>query len=543
MVATILPTCQMLLLGKPPAGASDVSGILDVMAAWTGAGERGAVAAGVPVAAPRRRSARHDVAETHAPGCAAPSIQLRFTPVGLVFPCCRTLQPFGHVNVDRLRDIWDGVRRREMVGRLATGDYSMGCQPCEAEIALEGWEASYAAIHDEWADDPERREDGGIWPTRFDFNLSNSCNLQCVQCDGDSSSSIRIHREHRAPLPKVYGDQFFEDLSEFLPHLQTATFAGGEPFLGDENYRVWDLISELAPDLPCTVITNATQWTPRIAALLDRIAFSFIVSLDGITRETYESIRVGADFDVVMGNIARFRQYTRERGTSMSINHCLMPTNHHEFADLLLWAENQGLPVDVSVVRWPAHAAIGELPLEEIRRIHATLVSRQDEVLPQLSLNRQTWLTEVGRIGSWAEDSEGAHGSRSTRMVLWFKCVGEGPTDTSEAREELARFAEDGVVHEAVVGLDDQVVRCSPDLLDDPSQIVGQGFHMLAKVLSQRFGTMQFYEVISTGDDRMDVRAMWGTTESRIIGVPLRGSDGRASEASMLFGFRSESAD
>src|SRR5690606_1013499 len=120
---------------------------------------------------------------------------------------------------------------------------------------------------------------------------------------------------------------------------------------GAENFRVWDMIAETAAPVDCVVVTNATQWTPRIEALLERIPFSFIFSIDGITKSTYESIRVGADFDRVMANVERFCRYVVDRGTVASVNHCLMPSNVHEFGGLLMWAEERGLFVNVSVVR------------------------------------------------------------------------------------------------------------------------------------------------------------------------------------------------
>lgn len=455
-----------------------------------------------------------------------------------MFSCCRSLQPLGHVSHDRLSTIWTGLKREAIAERLAEGDYSMGCQSCELEIAGEGWDGSYAASHDAWVKPANVDADGVAWPTRFDFNLSNSCNLQCVQCDGDSSSSIRIHREHRAALPTVYADEFFDDLRAFIPHLRAASFAGGEPFLGEENFRVWDLIAELAPSLPCTVITNATQWSGRIEQLIEQIPFSFIVSLDGISKATYESIRVGARHEEVMANIDRLQAYVERRGTQLSINHCLMPSNYHEFGELLLWAEAKGLRVDVAVVRQPAHSAIGELPIADIRRIHEHLRVSEAEVLPQLRINRQTWLTEVARISSWATDEEGVSGERSGRMVLWFPTSGAGPVDTSADRLRLAEFADDGEVHEVVVGVDDLILRHSGGFIDS-ERIIGQGYHLMAKLLTDHFGVMRDYEVVHTSDDRFEARSVWGTTEAVICGRPLRDGTGRATEAAMLFAFRS----
>jgi MoaA/NifB/PqqE/SkfB family radical SAM enzyme len=473
--------------------------------------------------------------------CAAPSIQLRFDPNGLVTTCCKTVQPLGHIARDRLRDIWDGALRHQMEDALAVDDFSVGCQRCGAEIAQEGREVSYAAIHDEWSghltDDPATR----AWPVRFEFNLSNSCNLQCIQCDGESSSMIRLHREGRPPLPAVYGDQFFDDLLEFLPHLDRIVFAGGEPFLAPENFRVWDLIAEHAPHIDCMVVTNATQRTPRIEALLERLRFSFVFSLDGITAPTYEAIRIGSDFEQVMANVDHFTAYTREVGTTASVNHCLMPQNAHEFGDLLVWAEERGLFVNVSVVRTPAHASIARLPLPEIERISALLESQNGDVRSRLSLNLGTWDGELARLGSWAEGQGEA--APESHTVMFFRCQGAGPVDDAAARAELAAVAADGDVHRFAIGSDDRVrwvdARFAPGL----EELIGRSYQDLTGAVTAMFGEMIHYEVVATGDDRIDAHATFGSTPARITYVPMRNDAGWADDVHLLLAFEQRSTE
>ncbi|MFM7068427.1 MAG: radical SAM protein [Actinomycetes bacterium] len=472
---------------------------------------------------------------TYRTACAAPSIQLRFDPNGLVTTCCKSLQPLGHIGSERLTDIWNGVVRRAVVDALEVNDFSVGCQRCGAEIEQEGRGVSYAAIHDEWADhltdDPESRR----WPVRMEMNLSNACNLQCIQCDGESSSMIRLHREKRPPLPKVYGDEFFEDLATFLPHLDRIVFAGGEPFLSPENFRVWDMIADAAPHIDCMVVTNATQWTPRIEELLGRLKFSFVFSLDGVTKSTYEAIRIGSDFDTVMANVDRFVAYTREVGTTASVNHCLMPQNYEEFGDMLLWADERGLFVNVSVVRTPAHASIARLPQSEIARIRDHFEAIDSTVRPQLQVNASTWDGELTRVRSWAA-GEGEAGPAS-HTVMWFRCQGVGPTSDDAERAELEQFASDGVVHRVAVGADDRVRWCDATFAPELERLIGQGYQELTAAVTARFGEMHHYEVTSTSDDVVTASARFGETPARITYVALRDDQGWADEVRLLLAF------
>lgn len=480
------------------------------------------------------RPGRSMASEDFPTACAAPSIQLRFDPNGLVTTCCKSLQPLGHVTRDRLADIWSGALRAGVEQALLQGDFSQGCQRCAAEIDQEGREVSYAAIHDQWAGhlgpDPQTRR----WPVRMEFNLSNACNLQCVQCDGDSSSSIRTHREHRPPLPQVYGDEFFAELAEFLPHLGRAVFAGGEPFLGPENFRVWDMILEAGLDLDCVVVTNATQWTPRIEALLERLPMSFIFSLDGITAPTYEAIRVGADFDRVMANVERYRSVAARHGTTVSVNHCLMPANAHEFADLLLWAEQRDLHVDVSVVRTPAHASIANCTPERIAAMSAELQRREPAVRPRLDRNRDAWDAEVSRLAAWA--AAAASGQDSSRTVVFFRCAGIGPCDDLAVRTELARWAADGAVHSVAVGPDD-LIRSAEVSFAPAAELVGHTVHHFTKAVVALHGEMHDYRVVHTDDDVVWAEARFGTTPARIATAAVRDAAGWAEVATINVAF------
>lgn len=470
--------------------------------------------------------------------CAAATVQLRLEATGVVTTCCRSLQPLGHIGRERLIDIWRGERRRRLVDALATWDFSHGCQPCGAEIAQEGRPASYAAIHDEYllaSPGPDAVE----WPRRMEFNLSNACNLQCIQCDGESSSSIRLHREGRPPLPPVYDDRFFEDLRLFLPHLDHIVFAGGEPFMSRENRRVWEMIADEAPHVRCQAVTNATQWGPSVERVLDRIPMHFIFSLDGITAATYERIRVGADFGAVMANVERFRDYVAERGTTASVNHCLMPQNHAEFADLLLWAEERDLFVNVSVVRTPNHASIAQLDADELRAVHETLRRRDEEMRSSLRLNLRTWSAELDRIGSWAEASaprSGAGASTSSHTLVWFRTAGTSPHDDADARSSLTSLVGPDRLG-CVEVVEGDVVR-SADLPFLPPEaaagLVGQRFHELQGAMAAGYGPMNDYEVLATTDDELTARAVFGTTSVRVTSVAMRDEQGWARSVRFL---------
>ena len=454
--------------------------------------------------------------------------------------------PLGNVGVHRLIDIWNGSRRRVLQERLAEDDYSLGCQGCEWEITTEGRDGSYPQSFEERATHLTGDLASAAWPRVMEFNLSNSCNLQCIQCNGDLSSSIRIHRERRPPLVNVYGDEFFEDLRLFLPHLDEAQFAGGEPFLGAENFRAWDLIAEVAPGLRCDVVTNATQWNRRVDQVLEKIPMGFTFSIDGITKETYEAVRKDADFAEVMANVERFCAYARARGTRLALNFCLMAQNFHEFGDLLLFAEERGIGVNVSVVHYPEHCSIARLDRAEIAEIHRFLLAQSDEVLAGLDRNAATWRTEVARIGSWLE----GHDPGTDHDALWgiepdplmFDRRGGGPQDDHAAREALEAFADGGPVHMVRVASGEVILECSASAAEllgaEPEALIGRPAVAIDEALAARHGARTHHEVLSDTGGQVDLLSTYGTTQYRTAIVAMREVDGYADHAMILFASR-----
>jgi len=461
--------------------------------------------------------------------------------------CCRNQSyPLGNVRDQRLLDIWNGPRRHELVARLAADDFSHGCDGCRWEIDTEGRDGSYPQSFEAKAAHLTLDPDTWAWPRYLEFNLSNSCNLQCIQCNGDLSSSIRLHREHRPPLPKAYGDEFFEDLAHFLPNLRAVQFAGGEPFMASENYRAWELIAELAPELEVLVVTNATQWNKRVEAILEKVRIAPTFSIDGITAETYEAVRLGADHDAVLANIDRFCTYAERVGTTPAINFCLMAQNFHEFGPLLLFAERRGIRVNVSVVHYPEECAIARLDPARIAEIHAHLVAEEPSVLPHLSLNARTWSIEVARIGSWLE----SHDPGTDHTALWG-VVDRGPFgfarwadrrhDDAAVRAVLEDFAP-GAVHSLEIGPDEVITGTSPGastvLGVEESALVGRPVSVLQELVEATHGALVEQRLMSEEDDRVEVLSTFGDVEVRTAIVALRDDTGYASTARLLFALR-----
>ncbi len=271
--------------------------------------------------------------------CYAPSVQLTFSPNGDASACCISRSyVLGNVRTHRLDEIWHGERLRRFREELRRYQLPAGCETCYWQLEAGNFETHPIRSFDGFAVHPDEE-----WPAVLEFAVSNTCNLACIQCCGDYSSVLRA-QEGLPPLAKAYDDQFFADLRKYLPHLQNVSFLGGEPFLQQECYRIWDMLidMELAP--ACSITTNGSLYNAKVERVLSELPVNLCISIDGITKETIERIRVNVKYETLMDNIRRFDAYAKGRADRhadkrqpwIQFNYCVMRQNWHELADLCI---------------------------------------------------------------------------------------------------------------------------------------------------------------------------------------------------------------
>ena len=314
---------------------------------------------------------------------------------GRVSACCwNWKQSLGNVQTHTLDEMWSGVQAQLLRRSVENYSFKLGCEFC-ANQTEDGWTTKAVMRNfDRWpvmARDPK-------WPQRMEFSISNSCNLECVMCNGMYSSAIRTHREKLPPIKKVYSDAFIGSLRKYFPHLAQAKFLGGEPFLITEYYRIWEMMVEVAPSVRCHITTNGTQFNARVERFMEKLNFDFAVSLDGATKETVEKIRVNANFDEQMSILRRLRDYTRARKTVLSLTFCFMRQNWQEFGDFCLFADSWDCHVGINTVVNPPDFAVNNLPADELHKIVRGMEKQAAYLDSHLTLNRQVWLAEFDRL-------------------------------------------------------------------------------------------------------------------------------------------------
>lgn len=335
----------------------------------------------------------------HKTSCYAPFKSIYFGHHGRLLVCCYNRQYIlGEYPNETIKNIWFGEKANTLRNSLVKYDFSNGCKGCLAHLLGENFDASKSKQYD------TQKTNSNGYPSVMEFELDNLCNLECIMCNGDFSSLIRANRENREPLLNPYDDTFIEQLREFIPHLEEVKFYGGEPFLIEIYYKIWDLIIELNPNVRISVQTNATILNNRVKNILNKSNFHINISLDSLNKETYESIRVNAKFDRVLDNVEWFINYCKGKNTFVGISTCAMKNNWKEIPEIINFCNERNISVYFHTVFYPLELAIRTLNVKELETIHNQLLSDYSQfetTNPIHKKNKDHFYDLINQIDNW----------------------------------------------------------------------------------------------------------------------------------------------
>ena len=169
------------------------------------------------------------------------------------------------------------------------------------------------------------------FPTILTFEPSSACNIKCEFCWVRSlDESMK-----RGNLAFEVFKKVIDDTYDFCTTIQLAW--RGEPMVNKDLHRMVDYATK--KDIYSAFSTNATFLNHKNIDLLLNAGLSEIVlALDGATKGTYESIRKGADFDIVIDNIKRLTVRKKEMGLKnpvIKIQFIVTKKNAHEVPEFI----------------------------------------------------------------------------------------------------------------------------------------------------------------------------------------------------------------
>lgn len=314
--------------------------------------------------------------------CYAADISLNFEQTGHVTACCfNRSYVLGKWPEESIMDIWTGKKVKALRMALQNNSLALGCEQCRVMLHDGNFESALISQFDNYiprVNGMVAETSGEFYmPTLFEFELSNTCNLECIMCGGKWSSAIRKNREKLPSLKSPYDDRFVGQVRECIPMLKRANFLGGEPFLISIYYDIWEDIVELNPSMEVAITSNGTTLNKRAKRIIEGLDnVKLTLSIDSLDKSTYEIIRRNADFDLVRENI----DYLLQTGKLVSFSVCPMIQNRMEIPSIIEFCEHHGIDIFFNVVNGPLGG--------RLKSIHKDPSEKQEDesLLPETSM-------------------------------------------------------------------------------------------------------------------------------------------------------------
>jgi len=191
--------------------------------------------------------------------CIYPWTHFHAYPTGPAYPCCVAdmQHPIGNMRENTMREIWNQAPMREIRRQMLDDRPVTACNRCYEQEAR-GFMSQRQSANKHHGHHVNRvaetQSDGTL--DRFeliywDIRFSNLCNLKCRSCGHIFSSQwyqdqAKLAGGDWAKNNRVlnYAGRFetdaWDQLVEHIEHVEQIYFAGGEPLLMEEHYRILD---------------------------------------------------------------------------------------------------------------------------------------------------------------------------------------------------------------------------------------------------------------------------------------------------------------
>ncbi len=269
---------------------------------------------------------------------------------GAIQACCRS-HPVGNIQSQTLEEVWNNDTMRRIRKQVLNNEWPTECHACQ--LSEENGVESLRQRHIE-PRIPESRIT--LYPTALEslrddytmpfeiptmeIKLNNLCNLKCRMCHPMDSTSWNDWKEVEPfyekegnfmvqairdlnLMNKPYLDKFEDNsnwwtsFEKLLPYFRRVEFAGGEPLMDPQHYRILDMLKPYGSNIEIKYATNGTtvgikggrnihDYWPHFKSV------AVNVSIDGLG-DAYSYIRGNGNYIDVVDNINIIKQIPNVR--------------------------------------------------------------------------------------------------------------------------------------------------------------------------------------------------------------------------------------
>ena len=264
--------------------------------------------------------------------CVAPWMHLHVINDGRAFACCQTPlrneNSFGNVKEQTLLEVMNSPVAKKMRKDMLEGKpLPSACERCVAKQNT-NLNTMRTGLNDKWYKKVENLiaktdTDGTIPEVQlkyWDFRFSNYCNLACTTCSPLFSTQWNADWKKLHPNSSHYetrlidleqANVFWEDIENHLDEMTEIHFAGGEPLIMPEHWRILKLLDERKKyNVELRYSTNGTTLGNSKQNVIEYWKkFNFVhlsLSIDG-AGDAFEHIRYKGKWKETLENLKKIR--------------------------------------------------------------------------------------------------------------------------------------------------------------------------------------------------------------------------------------------
>lgn len=316
---------------------------------------------------------------------------------GAIQVCCRS-HPISNIQHETLEQAWNNENMQRIRRQVLRGERPPECEPC-------------FSLEDQGVESLRQRHIKGVIPEArinlypdaldkmdhdftmpfeiptMEIKLNNLCNLKCRMCHpGDSTSwndwseikdfykdtgkviydLVEEHNLEKKPLLDKFEDNpsWWSSLEKNLPYFRRVEFAGGEPLIDPQHYRILDMLAPYGDNIEIKYATNLTilgksnrtiwEYWPKFKSV------AVNVSIDGLGT-SYEYVRGNASWAELINNI---KQIQTIPNISRIVGAVAVQVSNVMILDKMIeyFLNDLGIVFYTNMVRYPEVLSIQVLP-------------------------------------------------------------------------------------------------------------------------------------------------------------------------------------
>lgn len=344
--------------------------------------------------------------------CMIPWIHMHAFPDGRAYPCCLgdDKYPIGNFKQDSMETVWNQEAYKNMRKNMLEEQPCKECSKCYEQeqsgfVSMRNSTNKNFGQHINLIDQTDLDGTFDDFKLRYyDIRFSNLCNFTCRTCGGWFSSSWYTEEEElygKRNYPKIMfagrtETDMWEQLEPHIPYLEQVYFAGGEPMMMEEHYRILkELVKREMFDVKLIYNTNFSRLNLKDDNVLDYWRLfknvSIGASLDAMGSRA-EYIRKGTKWD----QIERNRQQMLEicPNTDFYVSSTVSLYNAYHLTDFHRnWTDKGFIKAqdwNINILQGPARDRITVLPKKIKDQIYSKIQEHIKWLEPQDHLKRAT---------------------------------------------------------------------------------------------------------------------------------------------------------